>query len=76
MSGEVSAERERLLQDVERDREQVREALDGLELAAREQMDVRRHIAARPEAWILAAATLGLWLGLRGGAHGAWRERE
>jgi hypothetical protein len=59
---------ERLVRAVAQDRREVLAALDDIENAALETVNLKRRIADAPEKWLLIAAGVGLLCGLRGGA--------
>jgi len=59
-------QREELLQSIERDQEEVRDAVQELAGAARFTLDVAERIKAFPLTWMLGAVLVGIWLGSRG----------
>jgi hypothetical protein len=71
-----AAQREDLLQSIERDQEEVRVAVQELAGAARSQLDVGERIKAFPLTWVIGAVLVGLWLGSRGAPIAAARERR
>jgi hypothetical protein len=60
---------ERLVRAVAQDRRDIFAALDEIETAALETVNLKRRISEAPEKWLLIAAGLGLFCGLRGGAR-------
>ena len=64
---EFTAQRDNLLQSIERDQEEVRVAVQELTGAARSSLDVREHIRGFPLTWAIGALLVGMWLGSRGG---------
>lgn len=58
--------REDLLQSIERDQEEVRDAVQELVDAAQVRLDVRERVKEFPLAWVIGACLVGLWLGSRG----------
>jgi hypothetical protein len=59
-------QREELLQSIERDQEEVRDAVQELAGAARLKLDVGERIRAFPLTWMIGAVLVGMWLGSRG----------
>ena len=66
MDTAFAEEREDLLQSIERDQEEVREAVQELAGAARSAFDVGERIKASPLMWVFGAFLVGAWLGSRG----------
>jgi hypothetical protein len=60
---------ERLVRAVAQDRREVLNALDAIETAALDSLNVKRRIAEEPGKWLLFAIGVGLLCGLRGGAR-------
>ncbi|MBX3466682.1 MAG: hypothetical protein KF878_07275 [Planctomycetes bacterium] len=59
-------ERNYLRRAIDRDREELRQALEGLKVATMERVETLRvghHIALRPAPWIFGGFLFGLWLG-------------
>ncbi len=69
-------QREDLLQSIERDREEVRVALQELTGAAGFKLDVSERIKAFPLAWAIGAFLVGVWLGSRGASVDAAGQRR
>lgn len=65
IEGEEPPRTEVLRERVEQQHEELRSAVEALELAARRAVDVRHWIRARPGLWTAGAFLLGLWLGGR-----------
>ena len=63
---EFTAQRDDLLQSIERDQEEVRLAVHELTGAAKSSLDVREHIKEFPLTWAIGALLVGMWLGSRG----------
>lgn len=61
----TAASREALEARIEREREALADALDELREQAREQIDLRRHVAERPLVWLGGAMLLGFMWGAR-----------
>jgi hypothetical protein len=61
----IAEKREALLPAVERSEQEFREAIDELQIAVQNQLDVRTWIAERPLPWLLGGFLFGLWLGQR-----------
>ena len=57
--------REVLESRIEREREELAEALDDLRDRARAEIDLRRRVRERPSTWLAGAAMVGLLLGVR-----------
>lgn len=45
--------------------QQLRASVERVKRAVREPLAVSKHIRERPAPWVLGAALLGLWLGVR-----------
>jgi len=56
--------REELLQSIERDEEELREAVHELADVAEHKLDLTEYIRSSPIAWLAGAFCFGLWLGL------------
>ncbi len=56
-------QREELLQSIERDEEELRDAVHDLTGAARSRLDVGEWIREAPLAWLVGGVLLGVWLG-------------
>ena len=69
MNGRERERVERLVRAVAQDRRDMLAALDEIENAALETVNLKRRISEAPEKWLLIAAGLGLLCGLRGGAR-------
>ena len=63
---DFAAQREDLLQSIERDQEDVRVAVHELTGAAGSKLDVSAHIRKFPLTWATGAFLVGVWLGSRG----------
>lgn len=64
----MSASRDLLEARLERDQRELAAVIGGLRERVRSEiaeLDPRRRIEERPEAWLLGAMLLGLWLGAR-----------
>jgi hypothetical protein len=59
----VDEERAMLHAAIERDRAELRDAVDDLATAVGYELDPRRRIAADPLPWMLGAFVVGVWLG-------------
>jgi hypothetical protein len=59
-----SDRRQELLRSIERDRAEMRRAVDDLRRAARK-LSPRDRMVSHPMPWILGALLLGVWLGNR-----------
>lgn len=57
--------RELLQARIEREREELADALQDLRVQARERVDVRRHVRERPSAWLGGALLVGFLYGVR-----------
>lgn len=68
MADEYVERREELLESIERDQEELREAVHDLTDAARETFVLAERIRESPVAWLVGGALLGLWLGARASA--------
>jgi hypothetical protein len=64
MSG-VSLDRALLEAKVEQDREDLKQALADLQASAKQAIDPRERIRARPRTWMLVAFVVGLCIGER-----------
>lgn len=62
-----ATQRETLVQAIERDQEEVRDAAQQLADVAGSKLDVGERIKAFPLTWVLGAFLVGVWLGSRGG---------
>lgn len=62
---EIVETRERLLESVDRNERELREAVDELASAAHARLDLGERMGDRPWGWLGTAAALGFWLGLR-----------
>ena len=69
MNGRERERVERLVRAVAQDRREVMAALDEIETAALETVNLKRRIADAPEKWLLIAAGVGLLCGLRGASR-------
>lgn len=67
MSTSYTEQREEILHSIERDEQELREAVEELKTAALSWLDVRNHIAENPLMWFGGAFAIGLWFGLRHG---------
>ena len=61
----MSASRDLLEARLERDQRELAAVIGSLRERVRTELDPRRRIESRPAAWLLGAALLGLWLGMR-----------
>ena len=59
----IAAKREELLESVEREEVELKQAVDELTTAAQAQVDLGERMGARPWVWIAGAFGIGLWLG-------------
>jgi ElaB/YqjD/DUF883 family membrane-anchored ribosome-binding protein len=62
---EIVETRERLLESVDRNERELREAVDELASAAHARLDLGERMSDRPWRWLATAATLGFWMGVR-----------
>jgi hypothetical protein len=62
---ENDAQREALVESIERDEEKLVEALDDLRGAAHRTFSLGDRIAERPLPWLFGGFLLGLWLAVR-----------
>jgi hypothetical protein len=60
-----SEKREKLLEDVENNEQELRQAVDELATIAQNSLGIRGFITQRPILWIGGGFLLGLWLGTR-----------
>jgi hypothetical protein len=67
-----AAQREDLLQSIERDEEEVRVAVQELAGAAGSKLDLGEHIKASPLTWVFGAFVVGVWLGSREQRRSGW----
>jgi hypothetical protein len=58
-------QRQELLQSIERDEGEVRNAVQELAGAARFKLDMGERIKAFPLTWVIGAVLVGMWLGTR-----------
>lgn len=66
MDAQLTSERNYLLRAVDRDRQELREAMQGLKRVAQDKVEALRvghHVAARPVPWMVGGFLLGFWLG-------------
>jgi len=56
-------QRERLLPEVERNQEELREAIEELQEVVQRRLDVTRKIGERPLPWMIGGLLFGFWLG-------------
>lgn len=56
--------REDLLQSIERDEEEMRDAMHELAGVAEQKLDIAQYIRDAPWSWLVGAFCVGLWLGL------------
>jgi hypothetical protein len=73
---DFAEQREDLLQAIERDREEVRVALQELTGAAELKLDVSERIKASPLTWAIGAFFVGVWLGSRAASVDAAGQRR
>ena len=62
---EILETRERLLESVDRNERELREAVDDLASAAHARLDLGERMSDRPWGWLATAAALGFWMGVR-----------
>jgi len=73
---DFAEQREVLLQEIERDQEEVRVAVHELTGAAKSTLNVSEHIRQFPLTWAIGAFLVGVWLGSRSApAHVAGQGR-
>jgi hypothetical protein len=63
---QLTSERNYLLRAVDRDREELRDAMQGLKRVAQERVEALRvgqYVSARPVPYLIGGFLLGLWLG-------------
>ena len=65
LSDYFAEQRGELLESLEHEREELREAVHELTGAARSTITVSEYIRAAPLSWLLGGFMLGLWLGAR-----------
>lgn len=66
MNARLVNERNYLMRAVDRDRQELRSALEGLKLMASQKVETLRvgnYIAARPLPYLIGGFVFGLWLG-------------
>ena len=73
---DFAEQREDLLQSIERDREEVRVALQELTGAAELKLDLGERIKASPLTWAIGAFVVGVWLGSRAASADAAGQRR
>jgi len=66
VANDYAEQRDELLESIERDHEELREAVHELAEAARETLGFTDRIRESPLTWIAGAFLLGLWLGSSG----------
>src|SRR5690606_3499595 len=59
---EIVETRERLLESVEQNERELRQAVDELASAAHARIDLGERMSERPWGWLAAAAAIGLWM--------------
>ena len=59
----IAAKREQLIESVEREESELKQAVGDLTSAAQAQVDLGERVAARPWIWLGGAFVLGLWIG-------------
>lgn len=64
--GDVAERREGLLQSIERNDRELREAVHDLAEATGNKLDLSEYVRSHPLAWVTGAFCFGLWFGLRG----------
>lgn len=62
-SNDFAEQRGELVQSIEREQEELREAVHELSDVARSKLTVSEHIKAAPHTWLVGGFLLGLWLG-------------
>ena len=65
MNHDYLQQREDILEEIERDQEEVRAAVHELTRAARETVSLTDHIREHPMMWLAGGFLFGLWLGGR-----------
>jgi hypothetical protein len=73
---DFAEQRQDLLQSIERDREEVRVALQELTGAAELKLDVGERIKVSPLTWVMGAFFIGVWLGRRAASLDAAGQRR
>lgn len=63
MGSEYAEQRDELLESIERDQEELLEAVHELGDAAKATFDLAERIREAPVAWIVGGLIFGLWLG-------------
>jgi hypothetical protein len=63
---DVEEQRELLRQSIERNEAELREAVDELTTAVKNELTLRKQITEHPVPWLLGGFALGLWLGRSG----------
>ena len=63
---DVEEQRELLRQSIERNEAELREAVDELTTAVKNEFTLRKQITEHPVPWLLGGVALGLWLGRSG----------
>lgn len=61
---DVDERREDLLQSIEQDEEELREAVHELAEVTERKLDFSQHIRSSPVAWVVGAFCVGLWMGM------------
>jgi len=63
-SSDFAERREDLLQSIEHDEEELRDAMHELAGVAEHKLDIAEYIRDAPWSWLVGAFCVGLWLGL------------
>ena len=63
-TGDFAERREELLQSIEHDEEELREAVHELAEVAEEKLDFAGYIRESPLTWVVGAFCVGMWLGM------------
>jgi hypothetical protein len=61
----LAVKKEALLESVERNEEELRQAVDELTTVAQHRFDLRTRIADHPWPWLVGGFVVGLWLARR-----------
>lgn len=65
----LDAERQVLLEQVERDEQELSRAVDDLKDVVSRPLKIVERVAEAPAPWVLGGILIGLWLGSRLGNH-------
>ena len=63
MSAWVAEQRDRIIPEVERSQEELREAIEQLQTVVQRRFDFGRIVAERPLPWVIGGLAIGFWIG-------------